>query len=244
MCCSLRSVIGFGIFLAIIDILQGLTTLVWYGYRFLWWVWYLCPSDLPVQDCHQVHYHHNQYYTLRNYIGIGEGVVTPIFAIVYIIALVRHKPWLTWLWIVKAFAILGINVYFISQWIIRQNTTMSTPTEYDPQYLWISIGLTASEVLLLLVFCMLGGIFTYKVFEERRRSRRSLNRLHKMGRGRATAPPLDVYDDEASIIRGNIDHQFLNHGLTDSTNKMPLPGSNCSLDEVGQASTLRAPTQV
>lgn len=84
-----------------------------------------------------------------------------------------------------------------------------------------------------------------QVCEERRRSRRSLHRIHKMGRhGRATAPPLDGYDDESSIVRANIEEQFLNHGLHDSTNKLPLPGSTSSMDEVGQASTLRAPTQV
>ncbi|ROT70757.1 hypothetical protein C7M84_010957 [Penaeus vannamei] len=251
-------------------------------------VWHLlgCPGHLPRVDNSRVVWL-PFLYTLRTYIGIGEGAVTPIFAVIYIVALVRHKPWLAWCWLIKAFGALGINVYFLSQWLIRlknfdhlrairpeysthsaglperkqkARTSAERPRRqrkvrlatdaflsfqaYDQQFLWMGIGLTLAEVIILLLFCLIGGIFTYKVCEERRRSRRSLHRIHKMGRGRATAPPLDGYDDESSIVRANIEEQFLNHGLHDSTNKLPLPGSTSSMDEVGQASTLRPNTQV
>ncbi|XP_037792299.1 uncharacterized protein LOC119587694 [Penaeus monodon] len=246
--CSIKAVISCGIFLAVLDIIQGLITLGWYGYRFVSYYFYLCPRELPIDECHAEKYHYEQLYTLRTYIGIGEGAVTPIFAAIYIVALVRHKPWLAWCWLIKAFGALGINVYFLSQWLIRLKNFDHLRTirpAYDQQFLWIGIALTLAEVVILFLFCLVGGLFTYKVCEERRRSRRSLHRIHKMGRhGRATAPPLDGYDDESSIVRANIEEQFLNHGLHDSTNKLPLPGSTSSMDEVGQASTLRAPTQV
>lgn len=32
----------------------------------------------------------------------------------------QHKPWLAWCWLIKAVGVLGINVYFLSQWLIRQ----------------------------------------------------------------------------------------------------------------------------
>ncbi|XP_042876029.1 uncharacterized protein LOC122255794 [Penaeus japonicus] len=246
--CSMKSIIICGILLAVFDILQGMTTLAWYGYRFVWYYFYLCPRDLPIDECHAEKYHYEQMYILRTYIGIGEGAVTPIFAIIFIFALLRHKPWLAWCWLIKAVGVLGINVYFLSQWLIRQKNFEHFRTvrpEYDYYFLWIGIGLTLAEVIILILFCLIGAIFTYMVCEERRRSRRSLHRIHKMGRhGHATAPPLDGYDDESSIVRANIEEQFFNHGLHNSTNKLPLPGSTSSMDEVGQASTLRAPTQV
>ncbi|XP_047490994.1 uncharacterized protein LOC125040486 [Penaeus chinensis] len=143
--CSLKAIISCGIILAAMDIIQGLTTLGWYGYRFVSYYFYLCPRELPIDECHAEKYHYEQLYTLRTYIGIGEGAVTPIFAAIYIVALVRHKPWLAWCWLIKAFGALGINVYFLSQWLIRLKNFDHLRTirpAYDQQFLWIGIALT------------------------------------------------------------------------------------------------------
>lgn len=39
---------------------QGLITLGWYGYRFVWYYFYLCPRELPIDECHAEKYHYEQ----------------------------------------------------------------------------------------------------------------------------------------------------------------------------------------
>lgn len=253
MACTIKAVVGFGIFLAILDILHGLTTAGFYGYRFIAHSFYLCPRELDITVCQNKIYIYEQRYTLRTYIGLGEGVITPVFDIIYIIALVKHMPWLTWLWLFKSFGVMGINVFYISRWMVRSGSfdhITYERQEYEELFLLVGAGLTVAQLVIMVLYCIIGGVFTYKVAEERTRSRRSLHRSPRMRKAlvlAATAPPIDVYDDEdegGSVVRATIDNHFVNHGLSDSTHKLPLPGSNGSIDQVGRSDTVRQPTQV
>ncbi|XP_045599241.1 uncharacterized protein [Procambarus clarkii] len=240
MACSIRTVVGCGIFLAIVDIIHGLCTVGFYGYRFISFYFYLCPRELDIAYCQNKIYIYEQLFTFRTYIGLGEGGVTPLFDIIYIIALVKHKPWLTWFWLIKAFGSMGINVFYISSWMVRrisfQHITYQ-PEYFEQQFLVAGITLSIAQLIITVIFCIIAGIFTYKVAEERTRSRRSLHKSPKLKKhGRATAPPLSNYgddddDDATSTMRAGTDRHFTNHGLADSTSKLPLPGSNTSLDK-------------
>lgn len=247
MACSLKCVVGFGIFIAILDILHGLATLGFYGYRFVAYHFYLCPRDLDITVCQNKLYIYEQLFTLRVWIGLGEGAVTQFFVMIYIIALVKHKPWLTWFWLIKSFGVMGINVYYISYWLVRRKSfdhINYQPQEYEKNFLYVGGGLTLIQLCIMLFFCLIGGIFSYKVCEESRRSRRSLHKVAKFRKnGGPTAPPLDPYDDGASIVHTTMEEQFMNQALTDSTHKLPIPGSSGSINEVGAAETLRHPSE-
>ncbi|XP_068217535.1 uncharacterized protein [Palaemon carinicauda] len=246
MACSLKCVVGFGIFLAVLDILHGLATLGFYGYRFVAYSFYLCPRDLDITVCQNKLYIYEQLFTFRVYVGLGEGAITPFFVMIYIIALVKHMPWLTWFWLLKSFGIMGINVYYISYWVVRRKSfdhINYEPQDYENHFLYFGAGLTLAQLLIMLLFCLVGGIFSYKVCEENRRSRRSLHTAKFRKNGGPTAPPMD-YDDQEAIVQTNVeDHQFLNQALADSTHKFPLPGSSGSIDKAGRAETLRHPSE-
>ncbi|MPD02253.1 hypothetical protein E2C01_097824 [Portunus trituberculatus] len=34
----------------------------------------------------------------------------------------QHLSCLSWMWIFKAFTVMGINVYYISKWMVRKDT--------------------------------------------------------------------------------------------------------------------------
>ncbi|XP_050693316.1 uncharacterized protein LOC126984020 [Eriocheir sinensis] len=240
MACTLKSVIACGIILAVIDILHGLSTLGFYGYRFISFSFYLCPRDLEISVCQNKLYFYEQMFTMRTYIGLGEGAVTLLFDMIYIIALVKYLPCLSWMWIFKSFAVMGINVFYISSWLVRKQSLKEITfqdEEYQRHFLLAGGWLTAIQLIIMVIFCIIGAIFSYKVAAERRRSRRSLRSLHprspKFRNGNASAPPMDAYDDNTS---------YMNQALADSTNKLPLQSSSTSIDK---AETLKAkPTQV
>ncbi|XP_068217538.1 uncharacterized protein [Palaemon carinicauda] len=166
MACSLKCVVGFGIFLAVLDILHGLATLGFYGYRFVAYSFYLCPRDLDITVCQNKLYIYEQLFTFRVYVGLGEGAITPFFVMIYIIALVKHMPWLTWFWLLKSFGIMGINVYYISYWVVRRKSfdhINYEPQDYENHFLYFGAGLTLAQLLIMLLFCLVGGIFSYKV---------------------------------------------------------------------------------
>lgn len=243
MGCSLRACVAFGIFLAILDILHGLGSLGFYGYRFIANYFWLCPRDLPIEVCHNKDYIYRQMFTMRTYIGLGEGAITPIFNIVFIISLVKHMPCMVWMWLIKSFGIIGINIFYISSWLIRRESFANInfeKQEYEHHFLMVGAGLTIFQVMLMILFCIVSGIFTYKVSEDRTRSRRSLHPRSPSFRrknGRPSAPSMPDYDDEDIP-------SYLNPTLNDSTNKLPYPGSNNSIDNMSVSETLRQPTTV
>ncbi|KAG0730420.1 hypothetical protein GWK47_028283 [Chionoecetes opilio] len=241
MACTLKKVIACGIILAVLDIMHGLTTLGFYGYRFISHHFYLCPRDLDITLCQNKLYFYEQMFTMRTYIGLGEGVATLLFAIMYIISLVKYLPCLSWMWIFKSFAVMGVNVFYISSWMVRQESLEEITyqnDDYVQHFLLAAAGLTLSQLILMVTFCIIGAIFSFKVSQERRRSRRSLRNLHgrsskQFRNGNPSAPSLDAYDDNAS---------YLNQALADSTNKLPLQASSSSIDKT---ETLKQqPTQV
>ncbi|KAK4320150.1 hypothetical protein Pmani_008972, partial [Petrolisthes manimaculis] len=56
------------------------------------------------------------------YIGLGEGVITPIFNIIVIVSLIKRLPCLLWTWLFKGFGVIGINIFYISSWLIRRDS--------------------------------------------------------------------------------------------------------------------------
>ncbi|XP_047491334.1 uncharacterized protein LOC125040690 [Penaeus chinensis] len=116
MACSLRNIINFGLLLAVIDLLHGVATCAFYGYQFgihyrghsnygiRWYEHYLYLSDLSV----------------RVNIGIAEGVGGLFFSTILIIGLCKRKPLVTWTWLLKPVAVIIINVFFLSRWMVQR----------------------------------------------------------------------------------------------------------------------------
>nr|XP_053656166.1 uncharacterized protein LOC128704980 [Cherax quadricarinatus]XP_053656167.1 uncharacterized protein LOC128704980 [Cherax quadricarinatus] len=241
MACTLKSVVVCGILLAILDIIHGLVTSGFYGYQFIVQSFYLCPLNLPVEKCHNKIYIYEQMFQMRVFIGIGEGIAGVIFSVIYIVALVKHKPSLTWIWLMKSFAVVAINVYYLSNWLIRQGRYDHINWEkhrFEDQFIYAGEGLTLAQVVIMVLFCFIGAIFTYKVCEERTASRRnSLRHRRKWGSNDATAPPLDHYDEEEA--------QYLNDALTNSEKTLPARAtSKQSLSEISREDTFKHSTGV
>ncbi|KAK4311506.1 hypothetical protein Pmani_016974 [Petrolisthes manimaculis] len=235
--CSLRGVISCGIILAIIDILHGMVTASFYCYQLVMDTFYVCPIAMDVVLCSNKMYFYWQMFATRVYIGIGEGIVGVLFAIFYIIALIKHKPSLTWIWLLKAFGVIGINVYFLAIWLIRRGRFLHINQEQledENLFIYTAEGLTAIQVVTMILFCLIGGIFTYKVCEERVASRRNLRR-RKSYSPDASAPPMD-YDSEEG--------QYLNDALTESEKTLPGRSSKQSLTDISRADTFKHSTGV
>ncbi|XP_050693320.1 uncharacterized protein LOC126984022 [Eriocheir sinensis] len=239
MCCTLRSVVAFGIILAVIDIMHGLVTAGFYCYQFVMDTFYLCPLEMEVTLCHNKIYVYEQLFETRVYIGIGEGIAGVIFAVFYILALVKHKPSMTWVWLMKSFAVISINVYYLASWLIRRgrydHINIEQP-EDEKIFIYAAKGLTLVQILIMMVFCLIGAIFTYKVCEERTASRRNLRHRRKWESNEATAPPLGQYEDEEA--------QYLNDALTNSEKTLPARSSKQSLTEISRADTFKHSTGV
>ncbi|XP_066990724.1 uncharacterized protein [Macrobrachium rosenbergii] len=239
MACTLRAVVTCGIILAVIDVFHGLTTTGFYAYQFIVELFYLCPLDLPLELCHNKNYIYEQMFETRVYIGLGEGVVGVLFSLFYIMALVKRKPSLTWLWLLKAFAVIAINIYYLSSWVIRQGRYEHInweKDEYEDEFVYAGQGLTLIQIIILVLYCLIGGIFTYKVCEERTASRRSLNHKRKWDANDASAPPLDHYDEEEA--------QYLNKALTNSEKTLPVRASKTSLTDLSRVDTFKHSTGV
>ncbi|XP_068217539.1 uncharacterized protein [Palaemon carinicauda] len=239
MACSLRAVITCGIILAVLDVIHGLATTGFYGYRFIVESFYLCPLDLPIDKCHNKNYVYEQMFETRVYIGIGEGIVGVLFSLFYVMALVKRKPSLTWLWLLKSFAIIAINIFYLSSWLIRQESydyIKWEKAEYEDEFVFTAQALTLAQIVIMVIYCLIGGVFTYKVCEERTASRRSLNHKRKWDSNNATAPPLDNYDEEEAL--------YLNKALTNSEKTLPVRASRNSLSELSRADTFKHSTGV
>lgn len=246
MACSIKAVVSCGIFLAVLDILHGLSTIGFFAYRFISHYFYLCPRELDITFCQNKIYIYEQLFTLRTYIGLGEGAITPFFDVIYIIALAKHKPWMTWLWLIKSFGVIGINVFYISAWMVRRGSydhITYVPEDFEREFLMAGCSLTLIQVIITVIFCIIAGIFTYKVAEERTRSRRSLHKSPKFQR-HMRASSDDDDDDNASTMRVTGERHFTNRGLNDSTNKLPIQSSNGSLDQSAWQDVVRPSTTV
>ncbi|KAG0730419.1 hypothetical protein GWK47_028281 [Chionoecetes opilio] len=237
--CSLKGVVGWGIFLATVDILHGLVTAAFYCYQLVVDTFYLCPRSMVVSLCHNKIYVYEQLFQRRVNIGIGEGVVGVIFSIIYILALVKRKPSITWLWLMKSFAVISINVYYLSSWLIRRghyNHINKEQAEDEYIFIYTAQGLTLVQIIILFFFCLIGAIFTYKVCEERTASRRNLRSRRKWDSSDATASPIGQYEDEEA--------QYLNDALTNSEKTLPGRQSKQSLTEISRADTFKHSTGV
>lgn len=92
-------------------------------------------------------------------------------------------------------------------------------------------------------------LYLLQIAEERARIRRSIRSLHgrspsfRRRNGRSSAPSMrggydeDDEDDAPSYLNPNLN-------LSDSTNKLPYPGSITSIDKMSNSQTLRQPTDV
>lgn len=239
MCCTLRCVVVCGIILAVFDIIQSLVTSAFYCYQFVMDTFYLCPLSMDVTLCHNKIYVYEQLFKTRVYIGIGEGIAGVIFSIIYILALVKHKPSIIWVWLMKGFAVIAINVYYLASWLIRRgryNHINEEQPEDEQIFIYTGKGLALVQIVILLVFCLIGAIFTYKVCEERTASRRNLRHRRKWDSSDASAPPLCQYDDEET--------QYLNDALTNSEKTLPARSSKQSLTEISRADTFKHSTGV
>ncbi|KAG7162656.1 uncharacterized protein LOC121873678 [Homarus americanus] len=168
MGCSLRSVTTCGLVLAILDLLHGLGTLAFYGYQFH--VHYVCHWNHGIRWCQ--YYLQETNHSVRVNIGIGEGVVCTIFACLLIVSLCKYKPWLTWLWLLKAVVVVIINGYFIIIWLMEKSRHYHQfwdrhNYDQDGIFLMAGIGLTTVEILIMFIFCCVSGSFTYKIRSQR-----------------------------------------------------------------------------
>jgi len=223
-CCTLKCVVKCGIFLAVLDIINSLTAFGFYGYQYVIEMWYLCPIQLAVEKCHNKIYIFEQMFLYRCYFGVGEGVLGIAFCAIYIVALVKRKPSLTWFWIIKAFAVIGINIYYLSNWVIRQGRYDHLEWEkqtYEDEFIWAAEALTLLQIFILFLYLLIGSMFTYKIVEEKRASRRSLRSRRKWNSRDDTAASGDVYDDEEG--------QYLTQTLTNSEKTLAVRASKQSL---------------
>lgn len=237
--CTLRGVVLSGILLAVIDMIHGLVTSSFYCYQLVMDKFYLCPLTMDVTLCHNKIYVYEQLFETRVYIGIGEGIVGIFFTIIYVLALVKHKPSITWLWLLKAFAIIIINVYYLASWLIRRGRydhINSDQPEDEQIFLYAAKGLTLVQIVIMVIFCLIGAVFTYKVCEERTASRRNLRHRRKWDSSDASAPGLSQYADEEA--------QYLNDALTNSEKTIPARSSKQSLTEISRADTFKQSTGV
>ncbi|XP_071546620.1 uncharacterized protein [Panulirus ornatus] len=168
MSCNLRCVVKCGLLLAILDLLHGLATEAFYGYEF--YIHYRCQWVHGIRWCR--YYLRETNHSLRVNIGIGEGVVCILFAVLLILALCKYQPWLAWLWLLKAVAVLVVNGYFLTGWIVEKSRyyhQIWDQHNYDQDNVFMTAGiiLTLVEVFLMFIFCCVGGSFTYKVHKQR-----------------------------------------------------------------------------
>ncbi|MPC86253.1 hypothetical protein E2C01_081075 [Portunus trituberculatus] len=99
---------------------------------------------------------------------MGEGVLCIIFAILLIVALRKYNWWLVWAWLTKALAVVGLNGYFITVWVLetsRHYHQFWNRHNYDQNQVFLLAGiiLTLAELIFMFVFCCIVGSFTHKV---------------------------------------------------------------------------------
>ncbi|KAK7081522.1 hypothetical protein SK128_000517, partial [Halocaridina rubra] len=78
-----------------------------------------------------------------------------------------YKPWLTWIWLVKALAVIVVNSYFICVWLIerpRYYHSFWDRNKYDQDniFLLAGVGLTIVEFFIMINYCCVPGVFTYR----------------------------------------------------------------------------------
>lgn len=66
----------------------------------------------------------------------------------------------------KSFGVISINVYYLASWLIRRgrydHINVEQP-EDEKIFIYAAKGLTLVQILIMMVFCLIGAIFTYKV---------------------------------------------------------------------------------
>lgn len=161
---SLRGVVNCGLLWAILDLIHGLVTIGFYGYEAI--THYRCHWNHGIRWCQ--YYLDQTNHSLRVNIGIGEGLMCVFFASLLITAFSRFKPWLTWVWLIKALAVLGINGYFITIWVIEKSRYYHSfwdRSNYDQDniFLMAGVGLTLLEFFITMAFCCVSATFTHRV---------------------------------------------------------------------------------
>ncbi|KAK7079172.1 hypothetical protein SK128_001476 [Halocaridina rubra] len=163
---SVRSVatccLGLGV--GVFDLLHAFATLIFYGYELV--THYRCHWNHGIRWCQYYIYQTN--HSVRVNIGIGEGIVCLLFASLLIVGFCKYKPWLTWMWLVKALAVIVVNSYFICVWLIERSRYYHSfwdRNNYDQDniFLLAGVGLTIVEFFIMIIFCCVSGVFTYRV---------------------------------------------------------------------------------
>lgn len=161
---NLRGVANCGMFLGIMDLLHGLATISFYGYQY--GSHYNCYWNHGIRWC--TYYLEETNHSKRVNLGLGEGVICIIFAILLIVSFSKYKWWLAWTWLLKALAVLGLNGYFVTVWVMETSRSYHqfwNRHNYDQNQVFLLAGivLTLIELIIMLIFCCVVGSFTHKI---------------------------------------------------------------------------------
>ncbi|XP_069158064.1 uncharacterized protein [Procambarus clarkii] len=168
MACSLKNIVNCGLVLAVFDLLHGLATTAFYSYQFA--SHYNCHWNHGIRWCQ--YYLHETNHSLRVNLGIGEGIVCLVVSCLLMVALCKYNPVLTWLWLVKAVAVLVLNTYFLTGWVLQKSSHYHQFWDrhnYDQDNIFLLAGaaLTFLQLLIMFIFCCVTGSFTCKVHKQR-----------------------------------------------------------------------------
>nr|XP_053656170.1 uncharacterized protein LOC128704981 isoform X2 [Cherax quadricarinatus] len=148
--------------------LHALATSGFYAYQLA--SHYNCRWNHGIRWCQYYMYETN--HNLRVNVGIGEGVVCLVFACLLMVGLCKYNPVLTWLWLFKALAVVVVNTYFLTGWLLQRSRHYHQfwdrhNYDQDNNFLLASACLTVIEVFIMFVFCCVAGSFTYKIRKQR-----------------------------------------------------------------------------
>ncbi|XP_045119084.1 uncharacterized protein LOC123509009 [Portunus trituberculatus] len=165
---NLQCVANSGVTLGVLDLLHGLATLAFYSYQF--GTHFNCRWSHGIRWCR--YYLEETNHSQRVDLGMGEGVLCIIFAILLIVALRKYNWWLVWAWLTKALAVVGLNGYFITVWVLetsRHYHQFWNRHNYDQNQVFLLAGiiLTLAELIFMFVFCCIVGSFTHKIRKQR-----------------------------------------------------------------------------
>lgn len=167
--CSFKGVLIGGVVLAVLDLLFGVFILGFYGA--IQHDKYNCPWAHGIRSCD--YFIHDTNHSTRTIIGIVEGIVSIFFSVILLFSFIKHLPYLAWTWLVKALIVIGMNSYFVGDWLVKRGRYFHTywnPNEYNEESWFIMGGSVEIVVQLVLsfVFCCLSASFTYKLHRRRR----------------------------------------------------------------------------
>lgn len=152
-----------GIVLAVLDLLFSMYVLGFYVK--MQFDKYHCYWAHGIRSCD--FFMHDTNHNTRTIIGIAMAFISIGWAIVLLYAFIKRKPMLGWSWLLKAVVMIGINAYFVSDWLIKRGRFYHSywdPAEYNEESLFITQGTIELVVQLLfaIIFCVLNAFFTYK----------------------------------------------------------------------------------